>query len=69
MSGQEVEDPDDPGMPKIIKEHTMIATPCRQGKGIFLRCPYHMINGFMTHPILVARYLDGQNGKARQARK
>lgn len=67
MTNAEVEDEE--GLPKVISPHFMLATPCRTGKGIFLRCPYHMVNAFITHPLLVARYLEnGKNSKA-QTRK
>jgi hypothetical protein len=69
MSGQEAEDPSQPGVPKLVGEHFMIATTCKTGKGIFVRCPYHMFNGFLTHPFLVARYTDnGSNGKTRKGK-
>lgn len=54
LSGQTVDD-------RRIEPHYLIATTCTRPTSIYFRCPYHMFQGFLNQPVLVARYLHAKN--------
>ncbi len=49
---------------QIVRPHLMIASRCKGDKSIFLRCQLHMVSGFIAHPVLLEKYLNGPNRQA-----